>query len=100
MRKHENSYYVRNPHGTVVIVGESELEHIKLQKGFEILEKIPVEAQMENVPKIPPKDSNALECPVCGAQSKLPMQVAKHMKKEHPDEYAKRFPSTNTKKRK
>ena len=88
MKKQDN-YFVRNPHGVVIVVGESELEHIKNQVGFEIMEKVPAEQSQTTAPEISQKKADELECPVCGATKhgnkkfKTETDVKKHVDAKH-----------------
>ena len=83
---------VRNPHGVVVIVGESELEGIKRQVGFTVLEKILSTSTPIEVPKIPEQSKNEWVCEVCGHEGHKAMDLSKHRKKEHNLEWST-FPS-------
>lgn len=92
MKKQDN-YFVKNPHGVVIVVGESELEHIKNQVGFEIMEKVPAEETQGISPELPDKNltKDVLECSVCGTKGvgrnkfKTSEDVEKHISKKHPN---------------
>lgn len=91
--KNQANYHVRNPHGTVIVVGESEIEGIKrkIREGedFEVLEKIDPSAETAG-PQLPTAEKN-LECPICGTKGvgrnrfKTDDDVKRHVGKKHPD---------------
>lgn len=94
MKKAQDNYLVRNPHGVVVVVGESELVDIRrrIEKGdrFEILEKIataPIATSV--VHDIPQPKKNPYECPICGLTKRTPKEIRGHIKYKHPEELAK-----------
>ncbi len=97
MKKQQENYLVKNPHGIVVVVGESEMPGIRrnIEAGlkFEILEKIQQNASTApEAPKVPARTGAPYECVVCGVDMKRPPELAKHVKKNHPDEWLKTHP--------
>jgi hypothetical protein len=96
MRKQQENYLVRNPHGVVVVVGESEIAGIKrnIEAGlkFEILEKLKSEDSGIKVPEVPVLQGLPYECKICGKDCKRPPELAKHIKKNHKEEWLKTHP--------
>lgn len=90
MSKTEPQYKIRNRHGIVQIVGESELEVVR-SNGGEVIEKITAAAPaMPQAPSAPQGGQGPkTECPICGTKGvgrnrfKTQEDVDKHIAKKH-----------------
>lgn len=89
MSKTEPQYKIRNRHGIVQIVGESELEVVRANGG-EVIEKITAAVPaMPAAPTEPVKTEDKLECPICGTKGvgknrfKTADDVKAHVEKKH-----------------
>lgn len=95
MPRDKINWYVKNPHGVVVIVGDSEVEAIKRKidagEKFEILEKVPDLESGGSGVQLPEKKADPLECPICGTKGvgrnrfRKPEDVKNHVAKKHAD---------------
>ena len=89
--KDKNNFYVKNPHGTVVVVGESELVGIKrnIEAGlnFEILGPVAAQEGESGVGVELPEnqDKNPLECLTCGHVAESPEALTEHLMEHLPE---------------